>query len=495
MSQTKNSSDVRYSTFKASELQSEFMNSTTKQIMLYGGFGGGKTRTLNEKIYRLSMMYPGSRSLIVRKKFSDVAGSTIEQSLIEDVIPEDHIPEGGWNKSAHKVEHLTGHRDEYGEPITSEIYYEGLDAKGTGVDDSLPRRISGMQFSFIGVDEATEITEDDYTQLLGRLRFDGRVVNNKKYRIPFRQLIVATNPGPPSHHLYERFRPDDESEGVGECYHLKPHDNPGIPDDYVQQLEDNYSGVAYERYVEGKWIGASDVIYDKFNRRDNVVGMETLRSLDSSWEESWVYDELAGYPIPPETWDVYRTVDFGYPSPMVCQWWARSPENDQSQRVWVLFREFYKSETMVDELAKYVKKFSKDLEITQTYVDPAQASDREELNREGVSSQPAEKDVWNGIQRVKAQMDRSYQENPGVLFYEDALVNDVDQELDEANKPARTVDEIGGYEWKRDSDKPKKEDDHGMDAMRYAIFSVERTGGTWTQQELEELEEMMNNGF
>jgi phage terminase large subunit len=198
--------------------------------------------------------------------------------------------------------------------------------------------------------------------------------------------------------------------------------------------------------------------------------------------------ELDGihHPIPPEDWKVFRSIDFGYPSPMVVQWWAKSPDD-----TFVMFREFYQSSTLVEDAAEMIKMYSEDLQVNQTFADPAQASDRETLQRNGVSSSKAKKDVWNGIQEVKGVLSKDK-----LYFYEDALVHRPDESLDEDKKPNRTVDEIPGYEWKdKADDRPQKKDDHGCDAMRYCIYSILGNGSTIDEDFMEEMESMFNDGF
>lgn len=470
-----------------SPTQMEFMNYTGKQAMLFGGFGGGKTRTGNEKGYLLNMKYPGNRGLIVRSKSTDVKGSTIEQSLLEEVIPDSHIPENpskGHNQTKRVIRHRTGVTSRFGEPIMSEIHYHGLDNTGSNSNDGLPRRISGMEFGWIFVDEATELQQQDWVQLLGRLRYDGKTVGDKKYTVPFRQIFGATNPAGPNHWIHQKFWDEDAIANPNmQTFHLKAEDNPGVPDDYVQDMKENYSGIYYERYVLGNWVGTSDAIYSEFDRRKHVLNMDGLQELDEGWEFSPV--DGVGKPVPPQDWRVYRSIDFGYPSPMVIQWWARSP-NDE----FVMFREFYKSRTLVEEAADKIKHFSQDLDLSSTYADPAQASDRETLQRKGVSSSKAKKDVWNGIQEVKGLFKKEK-----LYFYEDSLVHPVDGDLQADKIPFQTVDEIGGYEWKNsEADKPKKSDDHGMDAMRYAIYSVLGTGSNLDQEFFESMENMFNEG-
>jgi phage terminase large subunit len=49
-----------------------------------------------------------------------------------------------------------------------------------------------------------------------------------------------------------------------------------------------------------------------------------------------------------------------------------------------------------------------------------------------------------------------------------------DQELADAKKPCSTVEEVTGYVWdaqpgKQPKEAPVKQDDHGMDALRYMV--------------------------
>jgi len=85
---------------------------------------------------------------------------------------------------------------------------------------------------------------------------------------------------------------------------------------------------------------------------------------------------------------------------------------------------------------------------------------------------------------------------PGVVFYEDSLINSPDEDLEGDNKPTRVTEEIGSYEWKDNVDEPVKEDDHGCDTMRYVAYTLEeRSRSAISRDELEEMEAMFNNGF
>src|SRR5690606_21002108 len=60
------------------------------------------------------------------------------------------------------------------------------------------------------------------------------------------------------------------------------------------------------------------------------------------------------------------------------------------------------------------------------------------------------------------------------LFFVRGALVERDPELEGARRPTCTVEEIPGYIWSRsrdgrEKDQPVKDDDHGMDAMRYMV--------------------------
>ena len=92
----------------------------------------------------------------------------------------------------------------------------------------------------------------------------------------------------------------------------------------------------------------------------------------------------------------------------------------------------------------------------EIFCDAAEPKTIEELYRAGFNVKPADKDVTEGIRKVK-----SYP-----LFIEKNSTN--------------IIAEIKKYKWKVDKnevvlDEPDKENDHAMDAMRYAIFTKSKT--------------------
>jgi len=243
-----------------------------------------------------------------------------------------------------------------------------------------------------------------------------------------------------------------------------------------------------DRYIHGEWVAASGLVYQEY---DPEIHLRPASDLPGDWTVDAEIDHGETTTVlaaPPEEWRVFRSIDFGFRNPFVCQWWAQHPEQD----IHVLFREIYKTEELMEDLAVEIKRLSEGLTIEKTYADPAQAEDRATLQRHGVHTVEAKKDVSAGIQEVKGKLNTS-DDGPKLLFMSGSLAHMPDQTLDDEGDPTCTTEEIGDYQWKDDKDEPEKEDDHGMDTMRYYIHSTTHSS-SWTNEELQKLEEMFNNG-
>lgn len=470
--------------------QKEFIESTAGQVLLSGSFGAGKSRVGCEKGYLLNMMYPGNRGLIVRKHFSDVRTSTIQQTLLEEVIPESHIPENGHNKGNHEISHRTGQTDDNGDPVLSEIHYHGLDSGSNTSDDDLPRKIGSTAYGWIFVDEGTELTEGEWAQLQGRLRYKGKRQAGKFYKVPIRQIFSATNPESPNHWMYKEFF---EREN-GHAIKMNVQENPYVPDEYVERMRRNLSGIYYERYFEGKWVGSEGIIYDEYDPEIHVIEPSDL---PDGWEvaNGRHYDneefENTVFTSPPSDYRVYRTIDFGYRNPFVCLWIARSPDDTL-----YVFRQIYKSNELVEDLATEIQQYTNhDWVVEQTYADH-DAESHEVLKRNGVYASNATKDVAAGIQEVKTKFDTDQRGEAQLYFVRGSRIHPPDSNLVIDDKPTKMRDEILDYKW-RDSDqedRPRKVDDHGVDALRYAIYTMEESN-SMSQEQMEEWEDVLNSGF
>lgn len=468
--------------------QKQFLLSTADQCLLSGSFGAGKSRIGCEKGFMFNMMYPGNRGLIVRKHFSDVRASTVNQTLLEEVIPDEYIHDH--NKGEHVIKHYTGVEDPDGDPVLSEIHYHGLDAGRSTSDDDLPRKIGSMAYGWIFVDEGTELSEGEWNQLVGRLRYDGKRQGGQFYTVPFQQIFTATNPASRQHWMYRMFFEDKN----GDVIQMNVRDNPYVPEDYVKRMERTLSGMRYERYFKGKWVGSEGMVYKEWDDDTHRIPPKKLQQRHAGWaihqRKEWTNGEESVWASPPPDWRVYRAIDFGYNNPFVCQWWARSPDDEL-----VLFRELYQSELLIEEAAEKIKR-NTDSEwvLENTFADhDAQAA--ETLREHGVLTQNAQKDVEAGIDAVKSRMQADARGRPRLYIMQGARIHEPDNQLKLSDKPLKTADELPSYTWKDDDeDKPKKSDDHGMDAMRYLVYSIDG-GPSISLNEMKEWEQLANGDW
>jgi phage terminase large subunit len=146
----------------------------------------------------------------------------------------------------------------------------------------------------------------------------------------------------------------------------------------------------------------------------------------------------------PEGGDIFYGLDFGYVHPLalvkVCHYQGA---NYVKQLI-------YKSKLTPSEISREVKDHISDRK--PVYCDAAEPKSIEELYRSGINAQAANKEVWAGILKVK-----SYP----LFVHKDS--KDI-------------IRELQSYKWRKDKndnviDEPVKENDDGLDAMRYAIFT------------------------
>lgn len=268
---------------------------------------------------------------------------------------------------------------------------------------------------------------------------------------PYPAVIGDTNPDRKEHWLKQR-----SDEGVTKLLNTYHRDNPAYWDEDAQQWTpageryvmgklQRLTGVRAERYLHNRWVNAEGVIYEDWN--------EDIHLIDADDVPKFVYR--------------FRAIDFGYTNPFVCHWWGV----DHDGRAY-LYREIYKTHLLVEDAAALINELTGDEKIRFTVADH-DAEDRATLQRYGISSKAAEKSVSEGLQEVMSRLRVQDDGKPRLYIVRGALHVE-DQELKASGLPTSTPNEIGGYIWndKKQKDEPIKEDDHGVDTMRYAMMAI-----------------------
>ena len=284
-------------------------------------------------------------------------------------------------------------------------------------DEKAASKIKGSTLAGAYIDELSEIPESFYKMTLSRLSVSGAV------------LLATTNPDRPNNYVFTDII---ENEDISrKCWKFLLDDNTFLPKEYIENIKKEYTGVFFERYILGNWVIAEGLVYPDY---DNTVKTEPRE-----------YTEYA------------VSMDYGTQNPTVMLLWGRHGGT------WYAVREYEHSgrETNIQKTdAEYyaeLEKLCSDVPVQagakiELIIDPSAASFiavAQQGHRFKVRK--ADNDVLNGIRNTASALsDRRI------------LINDC---------CARTIREFGLYSWDSRAavDAVIKEDDHGMDAVRYFI--------------------------
>jgi phage terminase large subunit len=387
-------------------------------VLLTGSAGGGKSRLAAEKLHGFCKRYPGATALALRKTRESMTNSTVI-FLDREIIGPDPT-----------VKHFTSkNRFEY--QNGSILVYGGMKDDAQREQIRSVGQAGGVDIAWM--EEANKFTENDYNEVLARLRGTAA---------PWTQLILSTNPDAPTHWI-KRILMDN---GGANVYYSSAIDNPHNAPEYRETLK-KLTGVLGERLRDGLWKQAEGAVYASFDDRIHVIDPFDI----------------------PEDWTRFRVIDFGYTNPFVCQWWAQ----DGDGRLY-LYREIYMSQRTVRQHAIQINKLSEGEKIRMSVADH-DAEDRATLRENKITTRAAVKDVSRGIQAVEERLKDAGDGKPRLFIMRGALV-EVDPRMVEQLKPTSTLEEMPAYIWPKDvsgrpmKEQPIKENDHGMDAMRYMVM-------------------------
>lgn len=416
------------------------------EVCLDGPAGTGKTYAALFKVHLLLLLHPGAKALVARKTNTALAGSAIATYRDHILDPAEGVTYFGGNK-------VKPAAFEY--PNGSVMVVQGLDKR---------EKIRSWEFDVAYINEATECDEEDIEFVRMRLR------NGK---IGYHQLIMDCNPDAPEHWLNQRMESGKTTrllsrhEDNPRYFDVKAGDWTEAGREYIFTTLAGLTGILKDRYFAGIWAAAVGAIYkDCYDRKRNVV---------------------KPFPIPRD-WPRYIVIDFGYSHPFVCKWYAE----DGDGRAYC-YREIYKTQALVEDLAKQVLILSGWFHLLPTshdqhkdkpadWADPLprevitdwDAEDRATFEKHSrLMVTPAKKSVSDGIQAVMKRLAPAGDGKPRLMYFENMLV-ERDELLAKSKKPVSTLGEFPLYAWKKSADgsqqeEPVKEFDHGMDCDRYYV--------------------------
>lgn len=288
----------------------------------------------------------------------------------------------------------------------------------TPTDDD--RKLRSLNLDMVYIEQCEEITEEAFDELDLRIR-------NDVAQSDYGQMLIVVQPESKHHWLYRRFYQTKANDPNYKYVHFSYLDNPYLPKEqalvYEGLKETNYD--KYLTHTLGQWITSSKQIFT-----DNW---------DVGFDRRYFSYYVGG-------------IDWGWNSPscfLLCGVYDEE---------FYIMGEVYKTEMTNDEflsrISSLLSKFDLEFEdLDAVYCDSADPEKIEVFNRAGIRAYPS-------IKNVKAKIDTARETK--IHIAEDC---------------SNLIREIPAYEWKKDRlgnilDEPKKENDHAIDALCYAIYGV-----------------------
>lgn len=292
-----------------------------------------------------------------------------------------------------------------------------------GKDERSQDLIQGITLAGVLFDEVALMPESFVNQATGRCSIDG-----SKY-------WFNCNPDG----VYHWFKTGwiDKAEEKNILYlHFTMKDNLSLTEKIRQRYASLYSGVFYQRYILGLWVVAEGIIYDMFSESKHLIDSITAA----------------------ETPKYYISCDYGTQNATVFLLW-QSGSDDK----WYCIDEYYysgrdeSSQKTDNEYANDLEAFINGRQVEAIIIDPSAASFIAELRKRGYRVRKARNDVLDGIRFV------------GMLLNQEQIFF--------SKKCRNTIKEFGSYVWdskasERGEDKPLKQHDHAMDAVRYFCYTI-----------------------
>jgi phage terminase large subunit len=396
-------------------------------ILAVGPAGTGKTLAACYKAHFTLLRYDGARGLMCRQVLEDLKSGALT-TYINGVHPERAgVKEFGGNRF---------YPAEFRYPNGSVMLVVGLDKPG---------KVMSAEFDFIYPNEATELTaEDTWQKLKSRLR-NGAT--------PYQQIFGDANPSYPQHWLNQRC-----NAGLTRRIVSTHKDNPAYWDadrndwtplgkQYVVDTLGSLTGVERARLLDGVWVAAEGLVYPMFT--DDMI-RPTWHPIEGSESMRLIAKAIPDGPVDVTGWSTYLGVDVGSRNPTV----ILTGHVAGDERVHIsqeIYRRNLSSTDILDAITTEADR--SDPEVI--FIDPSAKGVITDLERLGYPVLPAANDVLEGIRQTKSVLNRGFTIDPSCT---------------------ETIGEFGAYAYPSkkqvDNDKPVKDHDHAMDALRYLCMGA-----------------------
>lgn len=370
---------------------------------------------------------------IIRKTYRSMPGSVLQTYEKKVLSSDDGVTKRGGEKP-----------EWFDYPNGSRLWIGGMDN---------PAKVLSSERDVIYVNQAEELTLDEWETLTTRTT--GRAGN-----MPYAQVIGDCNPGSFSHWIK-----GSANDGKIRLLESRHEDNPTLFDQITKLITpqgerslealDKLTGVRYLRLRKGLWAAAEGSVYDTFDRAVHIVDELPVLSR-----------HIAG-------------VDWGFTNPGVIQVWGI----DGDKRMYRV-REVYRTQKTIDWWITEAKKLKEEFKIERFVCDPSEPGYIQQFRNAGLNVTEAFNDISLGIDNVQQRLRVAEDKRARLMFLRGGLV-DRDEALASIHKPTCAEEEIEAYVWPKGADGkalkevPVDDNNHAMDAMRYAAAYLDLKQREW----------------
>lgn len=288
-----------------------------------------------------------------------------------------------------------------------------------------PDRLRGANLDWVWIDEAAMIAEEAWDILLGR------VLDSKG------RIWISTTPAGKGNWTYYKFfqktlEPDSEYGAIK----ARTVDNKRLDPRDIEALRSVYADQFAAQELDAEFTSFSGLVYNKFDPSLHTMPLEKV--LEKTKGGTWV-----------------AAVDWGFNDPFVFLWLCLS------DGVWYVVDEYYVRGKTIQEHVPTLKANPLTERLLRVWGDPSRPENRIELGRTlGRIIYSAKNEIEPGIQCVASLI----QNNRMVV----------------ANSCRETLNEFSKYSWLAPKDRNSKDHpadifNHAMDAIRYGVYSEQRS--------------------
>lgn len=275
-------------------------------------------------------------------------------------------------------------------------------------------------------------------------------------------IFISTPKG--FNHFYELFTLGQSEDAQYRSWRFTSYDNPFIPKTEIDAARKELTDDTFHQEYMADFRKYTGLVYKDFGRETHVIEAFDV----------------------PDSWSVYRAIDFGSTNPTACLWIGVDGDDN-----WYIIGEHYSTGQTIDYHAGVINSHPASNRVVSTFGDPSGAQWINEFAQRGIYITPANKETGQnqegwvrfGIEKVAERL----KQVPG----HDVPHINLDSSRGMQGMPSlfvfsgctNVIREFELYRWKDRKenqgdlnmpDAPEKANDHAMDALRYFAVSYKK---------------------